>query len=473
MSSSQCLRRLAAGRPASALLRQTPRSSRSALRCLSTLSRNSQNTQSLRTSWQQQKPITFSQSRLFSMTSRRDEEQIVKVPEMAESITEGTLKQFSKQPGDYVEQDEEIATIETDKIDVAVNAPAAGTIKEFLAKEEDTVEVGQELVKMELGGEPGQKADKGKEQPKEPAPDSQQTSSQPDGGKEQQPPKEESKKPEPPKEESKPAPPKQESKPEPPKQKEEPKQESKETSKTESPYGSRGENRVKMNRMRLRIAERLKQSQNTAASLTTFNEVDMSAVMDLRKRYKDEVLKNTGVKLGFMSAFTKAACMAMKDVPTVNASIEGPNGGDTIVYRDYVDVSVAVATEKGLVTPVVRNCESMEMVGIEKSIADLGKKARDNKLTIEDMAGGTFTISNGGVFGSLMGTPIINLPQTAVLGLHAIKEKPVAINGKVEIRPMMYLALTYDHRILDGREAVTFLVKIKEYIEDPAKMLLA
>ncbi|KAI6947778.1 dihydrolipoamide succinyltransferase, partial [Hortaea werneckii] len=301
----------------------------------------------------------------------------------------------------------------------------------------------------------------------------QQTSSQPDGGKEQQAPKEESKKPEPPKEESKPAPPKQESKPEPPKQKEEPKKESKETSKSESPYGSRGENRVKMNRMRLRIAERLKQSQNTAASLTTFNEVDMSAVMDLRKRYKDEVLKNTGVKLGFMSAFTKAACMAMKDVPTVNASIEGPNGGDTIVYRDYVDVSVAVATEKGLVTPVVRNCESMEMVGIEKSIADLGKKARDNKLTIEDMAGGTFTISNGGVFGSLMGTPIINLPQTAVLGLHAIKEKPVAINGKVEIRPMMYLALTYDHRILDGREAVTFLVKIKEYIEDPAKMLLA
>ncbi|RMY63116.1 hypothetical protein D0865_00051 [Hortaea werneckii] len=474
MSSSQCLRRLAAGRPASVLLRQTPRSSRSALRCLSTLSRNSQNTQSLRTSWQQQqKPITFSQSRLFSMTSRRDEEQIVKVPEMAESITEGTLKQFSKQPGDYVEQDEEIATIETDKIDVAVNAPAAGTIKEFLAKEEDTVEVGQELVKMELGGEPGQKADKGKEQPKEPAPDSQQTSSQPDGGKEQQAPKEESKKPEPPKEESKPAPPKQESKPEPPKQKEEPKKESKESSKSESPYGSRGENRVKMNRMRLRIAERLKQSQNTAASLTTFNEVDMSAVMDLRKRYKDEVLKNTGVKLGFMSAFTKAACMAMKDVPTVNASIEGPNGGDTIVYRDYVDVSVAVATEKGLVTPVVRNCESMEMVGIEKSIADLGKKARDNKLTIEDMAGGTFTISNGGVFGSLMGTPIINLPQTAVLGLHAIKEKPVAINGKVEIRPMMYLALTYDHRILDGREAVTFLVKIKEYIEDPAKMLLA
>jgi 2-oxoglutarate dehydrogenase E2 component (dihydrolipoamide succinyltransferase) len=195
-----------------------------------------------------------------------------------------------------------------------------------------------------------------------------------------------------------------------------------------------------MNRMRLRIAERLKQSQNTAASLTTFNEVDMSSLMEFRKLYKDEILKNKGVKLGFMSAFSRACILAMRDIPAVNASIEGPNGGDTIVYRDYVDVSVAVATEKGLVTPVVRNAESLDMVGIEKAIAELGKKARDNKLTIEDMAGGTFTISNGGVFGSLMGTPIINLPQTAVLGLHAIKDKPVAINGKVEIRPVGYLA---------------------------------
>jgi 2-oxoglutarate dehydrogenase E2 component (dihydrolipoamide succinyltransferase) len=191
-----------------------------------------------------------------------------------------------------------------------------------------------------------------------------------------------------------------------------------------------------MNRMRLRIAERLKQSQNTAASLTTFNEVDMSALMDMRKNYKDAVLKKTGVKLGFMSAFTHACTLAMKDVPAVNASIEGPNGGDTIVYRDYVDVSVAVATEKGLVTPVVRNAEGLDFIGIERAIAELGQKARDNKLTIEDMAGGTFTISNGGVFGSLMGTPIINLPQTAVLGLHAIKDRPVAIDGKVEIRPV-------------------------------------
>jgi 2-oxoglutarate dehydrogenase E2 component (dihydrolipoamide succinyltransferase) len=391
---------------------------------------------------------------------------------MAESISEGTLKQFSKQVGDYVELDEEIATIETDKIDVAVNAPAAGTIKEFLASEEDTVTVGQDLVKLELGGAPGEKKpEQAKEEPKEAASKDQKTSSQKEGETEQSKsePKEESKPA--PKQESKPEPPKQESKPQPSKKEESKPKESE--SKQESPYGSREEKRIKMNRMRLRIAERLKQSQNTAASLTTFNEVDMSALMALRKRYKDEVLKKTGVKFGFMSAFSRAAVLAMKEVASVNASIEGPGGGDTIVYKDYVDISVAVATEKGLVTPVVRNAESMDMIGIERSIAELGKKARDNKLTIEDMAGGTFTISNGGVFGSLMGTPIINLPQTAVLGLHAINEKPVAINGKVEIRPMMYLALTYDHRLLDGREAVTFLVKIKEYIEDPAKMLLA
>lgn len=197
-----------------------------------------------------------------------------------------------------------------------------------------------------------------------------------------------------------------------------------------------------MNRMRLRIAERLKQSQNTAASLTTFNEVDMTALMDMRSKYKESVLKKTGVKLGFMSAFTRACILAMTDVPAVNASIEGPNGGDTIVYRDYVDISVAVATEKGLVTPVVRNAEALNFVDIEKAIAELGKKARDGKLTIEDMAGGTFTISNGGVFGSMMGTPIINLPQTAVLGLHAIKDRPVAINGKVEIRPVSSIHCT-------------------------------
>jgi 2-oxoglutarate dehydrogenase E2 component (dihydrolipoamide succinyltransferase) len=390
-------------------------------------------------------------------TVRTYADSVIKVPQMAESISEGTLKQFSKSIGDYVAQDEEIATIETDKIDVAVNATEAGTIKEFLVGEEDTVTVGQDLVRIELGGEPsGDKKEAKKEEPKK-------SESEPESKPE---PKQEST-PEP-KKESAPAP----NKPEAPRQPE--KKESKSESSTSSgpSMGNREERRVKMNRMRLRIAERLKQSQNTAASLTTFNEVDMSNIMEFRKLYKEDVLKKTGVKLGFMSAFSRACVLAMRDLPAVNASIEGPNGGDTIVYRDYVDISVAVATEKGLVTPVVRNVESMDMIGIEQSIADMGKKARDNKLTIEDMAGGTFTISNGGVFGSLMGTPIINLPQSAVLGLHAIKERPVAVNGKIEIRPMMYLALTYDHRLLDGREAVQFLVKVKEYIEDPRRMLL-
>ncbi|CAG8189982.1 unnamed protein product [Penicillium olsonii] len=378
---------------------------------------------------------------------------IVKVPNMAESITEGTLKQFSKQVGDFVERDEEIATIETDKIDVSVNAPESGTIKELLVSEEDTVTVGQDLVKIELGGAPeGGKKEESSEKPKEAEKESASAPAEAEKPAEAEP--------------KKAAPPPTE------KPKETPKAESKPQPAAQPALGSREERRVKMNRMRLRIAERLKQSQNTAASLTTFNEVDMSSLMEFRKLYKDDVLKKTGVKLGFMSAFSRACVLAMRDIPGVNASIEGPNGGDTIVYRDYVDISVAVATEKGLVTPVVRNTEGKDLVGIEQAIADLGKKARDNKLTIEDMAGGTFTISNGGVFGSLMGTPIINAPQTAVLGLHAIKDKPVAVNGKVEIRPMMYLALTYDHRLLDGREAVTFLVKVKEYIEDPRRMLL-
>lgn len=394
---------------------------------------------------------------------------IVKVPQMAESITEGTLKQWNKKVGDYVEQDEEIATIETDKIDVAVNAPEAGVLKELLANEEDTVTVDQEIAKIEAGAAPegGEKSEAPKESPKEEEASTDARPAPADGENKPEPPKSESK-PEPTPQPSKPQPP-----PEPKKESAPKQQQAKDASASTGPVlGSREERRVKMNRMRLRIAERLKQSQNTAASLTTFNEVDMSSLMDFRKLYKDEILKKTGVKLGFMSAFSRASVLAMRDLPAVNASIEGENGGDTIVYRDYVDISVAVATEKGLVTPVVRNAESMDLVGIEKSIADMGKKARDGKLTIEDMAGGTFTISNGGVFGSLMGTPIINLPQSAVLGLHAIKDRPAVVNGKIEIRPMMYLALTYDHRLLDGREAVQFLVKVKEYIEDPRKMLL-
>lgn len=383
----------------------------------------------------------------------------VKVPQMAESITEGTLKQWSKQVGDTVSQDDEVATIETDKIDVTVNAPMSGKIVELLFSEEDTVTVGQDMFRIEPG-EGG--AASSSEAPKQEK-------------KEESKPAAEESKPEPPKEESKPAPPKEEkeSKREEPKKEEkksEKKDDKKEYKETPKPAaGSRGETRVKMNRMRLRIAERLKQSQNAAASLTTFNEIDMSSLMDMRKKYKDNILKEQGVKLGFMSAFAKACCHALREIPAANASIED----DTIVYRDYVDLSVAVATPKGLVTPVVRNAESMNFVDIEREISNLGKKARDNKLTLEDMAGGTFTISNGGVFGSLYGTPIINLPQAAVLGMHAIKERPVVVDGKIEIRPIMVVALTYDHRLLDGREAVTFLVRVKEYVEDPRKMLLA
>ncbi|CUM56090.1 uncharacterized protein AC631_01462 [Debaryomyces fabryi] len=408
-------------------------------------------TRSIQTdSYKSVKNVSRMNSNMLSF--KRFASQTVKVPEMAESITEGTLSEYLKEVGDFVNQDETIATIETDKIDVEVNAPVSGTITERLVEVEETVTVGQDLVKIEEGEGPA-------------------------GGAKEEPKKEESK--EEPKKEEAAAPKKEESskpkKEEAPKpKKEEPKKEAKkETSKSgeEATFTnfSRNEERVKMNRMRLRIAERLKESQNTNASLTTFNEVDMTNLMEMRKLYKDEFLEKTGIKLGFMGAFAKASTLAMKDIPAVGASIEN---NDTLVFRDYADISVAVATPKGLVTPIVRNAESLSILGIEKSISDLGKKARDGKLTLEDMTGGNFTISNGGIFGSLYGTPIINLPQTAVLGLHGVKQRPVTVNGKIESRPMMYLALTYDHRVLDGREAVIFLRTIKELIEDPRKMLL-
>ncbi|EIN08481.1 dihydrolipoamide succinyltransferase [Punctularia strigosozonata HHB-11173 SS5] len=398
----------------------------------------------------------------------------VKVPQMAESISEGTLKGWAKQVGDFVEADEEVATIETDKIDVTVNAPQAGKIVELLANEEDTVTVGQDLFRIEPG-----EAGESKPAPKEEDAGEDKKSKKTEDKEEPKDQQVDKSAPAPPKPEEdkgkidspplleKGASNKKEDNPAPaPKKKEEKKSE---PAPPKPVAGSRGETRVKMNRMRLRIAERLKQSQNAAASLTTFNEIDMSSIMEFRKKYKDEVLKAHDVKLGFMSAFAKACTLALKEIPAANAYIEG----EEIVYHDFVDLSVAVATPKGLVTPVVRNAEGMNFIDIEKEIANLGKKARDGKLSLEDMAGGTFTISNGGVFGSLYGTPIINLPQSAVLGMHAIKEKPVVVDGQIVIRPIMVVALTYDHRLLDGREAVTFLVKVKEYIEDPRKMLLA
>ncbi|KAG7095421.1 hypothetical protein E1B28_006170 [Marasmius oreades] len=387
----------------------------------------------------------------------------VKVPQMAESITEGTLKSWSKQVGDSVAADEEVATIETDKIDVSVNAPKPGVIKELLAKEEDSVTVGQDLFVLEEGEAPESSPTQEKATEEKPTEKGKGSEIKPTESKAETP------LPKPAPSAGKPAEQKEQKNTEANPKRDTEKPKSKEPSQPPAPTaGNRNETRVKMNRMRLRIAERLKESQNAAASLTTFNEIDMSSLMEMRKKYKDDILKEHGIKFGFMSAFAKACSLALKAIPAANASIEG----DEIVYRDYVDMSIAVATPKGLVTPVVRNIESMGFLEIETEIAALGKKARDGKLTLEDMAGGTFTISNGGVFGSLYGTPIINLPQSAVLGMHAIKDKPVAVNGQVVIRPIMVVALTYDHRLLDGREGVTFLVKVKDYLEDPRKMLL-
>jgi 2-oxoglutarate dehydrogenase E2 component (dihydrolipoamide succinyltransferase) len=229
----------------------------------------------------------------------------------------------------------------------------------------------------------------------------------------------------------------------------------------------RSQERVKMTRLRKKIAERLKDSQNTAAILTTFNEVDMTNILALRNQYKDVFEKKHGVKLGFMSFFLKASIAALKEIPAVNAQIDG----DDIVYNNYCDIGVAVGTEQGLVVPVLRNAEKLSFADIEKSIVAFGKKARDGKLTMSDLTGGTFSISNGGVYGSLLSTPIINPPQSGILGMHKTQERPVAVNGKVEIRPMMYLALSYDHRIIDGKEAVTFLVRVKEAIENPERLL--
>ena len=223
-----------------------------------------------------------------------------------------------------------------------------------------------------------------------------------------------------------------------------------------------------MTRLRKRIAERLKEAQNTAAMLTTFNEADLSAVMGLRKQYRDSFEKRHGVRLGFMSFFIKASIAALKELPAVNAEIDG----DEIVYKNHYDIGIAVGTPQGLVVPVIRDADRLGFAGIEKTIGELGRKARDGKLSIEEMSGGTFTITNGGIYGSLMSTPILNPPQSGILGMHKIQERPIAVDGEVRVRPMMYLALSYDHRMVDGREAVTFLVRVKDYIEDPQRLLI-
>ena len=446
----------------------------------------------------------------------------VQVPALGESITEGTLAQWLKKPGEAVAQDEAIASLETDKVSVEVPSPVAGVLAEQMVKEGDNVAVGAVIARIDEGGTAGAAATpaqaaadattnpagagenpqlRGSDHAPEPAAAMAETSSADEQddqvttlspavrravleyhvdptkikgtGKDGRLTKDDviaaaqaqksgpatapaqaapqAKAP------SAPPPPAPAAAPPPAPQ-----------AKAPAAAGERREERVRMSRLRQTIAKRLKEAQNTAAMLTTFNDVDMSAVIDARTRYKDLFEKKHGIRLGFMAFFVKACALAAKDVPAVNASLEG----DEIVYRDYFDVSIAVSAPKGLVVPVVRDAQAMSFAEIEKTIADFGKRAKEGTLTVEDMQGGTFTISNGGVFGSLLSTPIINPPQSAVLGMHRIEERPVVKDGQIVARPMMYLALSYDHRLVDGREAVTFLVRVKEAIEDPTRLLI-
>uniref|UniRef100_A0A673XNZ3 Dihydrolipoyllysine-residue succinyltransferase component of 2-oxoglutarate dehydrogenase complex, mitochondrial n=1 Tax=Salmo trutta TaxID=8032 RepID=A0A673XNZ3_SALTR len=363
----------------------------------------------------------------------------VKTPAFAESVTEGDVR-WEKAVGDSVKEDEVVCEIETDKTSVQVPSPAAGVIEELLVPDGEKVEGGQALFKLRKGAVAAQAAEAPAAAVAAPPPPHAAATT--------------------------PSPAPSALGPIPTTMPPVPPIPGAAISATPaSPVCT-----VKMNRMRLRISQRLKEAQNTCAMLTTFNEVDMSNISEMRKAYKDAFLKKHNIKLGFMSAFVKASAYALMEQPAVNGVIDDTT--KEIVYRDYVDISVAVATPKGLVVPVIRGVERMNFADIEKTINELGEKARKNELAVEDMDGGTFTISNGGVFGSMFGTPIINPPQSAILGMHGIFERPVAIGGKVEIRPMMYVALTYDHRLIDGREAVTFLRKIKTVVEDPRVLLL-
>ncbi len=404
----------------------------------------------------------------------------IRVPTLGESVSEATIGRWFKKPGDVVKADEPLVELETDKVTLEVNAPAAGVLVEIVAKDGQTVEPGALLGQISEGGG-GVVATPAASVPATPAPvagtaptmistlvvASASAGAPPSpaaaknaadrginlndvagSGKRGQvlkgdvlafaaaPPA------------AAPAP-----------------VAVRAPSRSDD---SAREERVKMTKLRQTIARRLKEAQNTAAMLTTFNEVDMAPLMALRTQYKDLFEKKHGVKLGFMGFFVKAVTHALKEIPAVNAEIDGAD----LIYKNFCHIGVAVGTEKGLVVPVVRDAETLSIAGIEKTIAGFGKRARDGQLTIEEMQGGTFTISNGGVYGSLMSTPILNSPQSGILGMHKIQERPVVIGGKIEIRPMMYLALSYDHRVVDGKEAVTFLVRVKEALEDPARLVL-
>ena len=405
----------------------------------------------------------------------------IKVPAVGESITEVTLAQWLKQDGDYVEMDENIAELESDKATFELPAEKAGILK-IIAQEGDTLEIGAVVCSIEEGDAPAGSAEKKEDAPAakadgatDPANEATESSDSyaagtaspaaakilrekgidpstiKGTGKEGRITKEDAEK-----AQAKPAATKIESKP------------ATAVSAPVAVAGSRNERREKMTSLRKTIAKRLVTVKNETAMLTTFNEVNMQPIMDLRSKYKDAFKEKHGVGLGFMSFFTKAVTMALKEWPAVNARIED----NEIVYSDFADISIAVSAPKGLVVPVIRNAESMSLYQIEKEVINLATKARDNKLTIEEMTGGTFTITNGGVFGSMMSTPIINAPQSAILGMHNIVQRPVAENGQVVIRPMMYIALSYDHRTIDGRESVSFLVRVKQLLEDPARLLL-
>jgi len=424
----------------------------------------------------------------------------VKVPTLGESVSEATIGQWLKQPGEAVAADEPIASLETDKVAIDVMAPHAGVLGQQLAKEGETVTVGALIATIEEGSgapaapkaaapapapapaapAPAAPAPAPAAAPS-PAPAPAPAADDASGGaavlspavrravleygidpatikgsgkdgritKDDVVAAAQAKAASPAPAVSAPA-----------------------AAPSAAPAAGRNEERVKMTRLRQTIAKRLKSAQDTAALLTTFNDVDMSAVIEARDKYKDVFAKKHGIKLGFMSFFAKASVLALKSIPSVNAQIASGEGGEEIVYFDYVDISIAVSAPNGLVVPVVRDCDKLSFAGIEKAISDYGQKAKDGTLTMEDMKGGTFTISNGGVFGGLMSTPIINPPQSAVLGLHRIEDRAVVRNGEIVIRPMMYIALSYDHRIIDGREAVTALKTIKEAIEDPTRLLI-
>ena len=407
----------------------------------------------------------------------------IRVPTLGESVTEATIAQWYKKPGEPVSMDEPLCELETDKVTIEVPAQSAGVLEEVLFEEGATVEVGALLGSIDAEGTPAAPAETPAAEAPTPEPSAPAEPAAPAA---------------PPAAETQSdalapsvrrlvsehglspadiaatgkdgrltkgdvlaavsgqvsAPSSQTS-----------------TARTARPANSNQsarEERVKMTRLRQTIARRLKESQDTAAQLTTFNEVDMSALMQLRSEYKDLFEKKYGVRLGFMSFFVRACVTALHEIPAVNAEISG----DEIIYKNYVNMGIAVGTEKGLVVPVLRDVQDMGLAQIEQTIGDFGRKARDGKLAIEDLQGGTFTVSNGGVYGSLMSTPILNLPQSGVLGMHKIQERPMVVNGQVEVRPMMYLALSYDHRIVDGKEAVTFLVRVKESLEAPERLLL-